>query len=113
MAIGGDSAQYRLAATIRGMEINAVEVIARLFGRNGEARLFDQALQIRGRHGEDVAEIIDAQAREVVGRQCLQREARLAASDGEPALVSLALHLDIASLWELAHDVVEHMRRHC
>ena len=112
MPVGGDGPQHGLAAAFRGVEIDAVQIIACLLGGDGEAGLLDEALQLRRRHGEGVAEIVDAQARKVVGGQRLQREARLTATDGEPSLVALPRNLDIGALRELAHDVVEHVGGH-
>ena len=51
-------------------------------------------------------------ARKVVGRQRLQREARLTATDGEPTLIAVSRNVDVGSLGQLAHDVVEHMGWH-
>ena len=55
MAVGRDRAQHRLAVALGGVEIDAVQVVARLLGRDGEARLVDQALQVAGREREACA----------------------------------------------------------
>ncbi len=94
------------------MEIDAVQIIAGLLGRDGEARLLDQALQVRRRQREAVAEIVDAERREIVRGQRLERELRRAGGDGKPSLLAVAVELDIGSFGQLAHDVVEHMRRY-
>ena len=45
--VGRDGAQLQLAAALDGVEVDAVEVVARLFGRDRELRLVDQLLQRR------------------------------------------------------------------
>jgi hypothetical protein len=94
------------------MEIDAVQIIAGFLGGDGEARLVDEALQIGRRERKGMAEILDAERREVVGGQGLQRELRRAAGDGEPPLLAVPLQLDIGAFGQLAHDVVEHMGGH-
>jgi hypothetical protein len=59
-----------------------------------------------------MAEILDTQRREIVCRKRLQRELSRSCRDGEAPLVSVANELDLRSFRQLAHDVVEHMRRH-
>ena len=61
---------------------------------------------------EAVAEIVDAERGEVVGRQRLQRELGRPARDGEASLLAVPRKLDIGALGQLAHDVVEHMGGH-
>jgi hypothetical protein len=56
------------------MEIDAVQIIAGLLGRNGEPGLVDQLLQVRRRQREVVTEIVDAERGKVVGWQRLERE---------------------------------------
>ena len=59
-----------------------------------------------------MAEIIDAERGEVVGRERLQRELRRPARDGEASLFAVPRKLDIGALGQLAHDVIEHMGGH-
>src|SRR3546814_12451495 len=94
------------------MEVDAVQIIAGLLGGDGEARLLYEALQVCGRHGEGLAEIVDAQGRKVVGRQRLQREARLTATDGEPALIAVPRNPDLAAPRPPAPDAGEHVGWH-
>jgi len=60
------------------VQVDAVEVVARLFGRNRELRLVDEALQRRGFEAEDVRERSGGELGEVRLRQALQAEARAA-----------------------------------
>ena len=46
VAVGRDRAQHRLAFDLERVQENAVEIIARLFGRDGELGLLDQALEV-------------------------------------------------------------------
>ena len=52
MAVGRDRAQHRLALDLGRMQENAVEIIARLFVRDGELRLVDQPLEVARRERE-------------------------------------------------------------
>ena len=56
MAVGRHRAQRRLLAARGGVQIDAVQIVAGLLGGDGEARLVDQALQVRGGDREAVAE---------------------------------------------------------
>ena len=112
MPVGRDRAQDRLARRSRRVEIDAVQIIARLLGRDGEARLLDETLEVGGGQRKVVAEIIDAERGEIVGRQRLERELRRPARDDEPSLLAVLDQLDIVAFGELAHDVVEHMGGH-
>ena len=58
------------------------------------------------------AQVLDAERGEIVGRQRLQRELRGPARHGEPPLRPVALQRDVGALGQLAHDVVQHVRRH-
>ena len=49
---------------------------------------------------------------EIVFGQGLQREARPAGADRQYRAVAVALQHDLSAVGQLAHDVVEHMRRH-
>jgi hypothetical protein len=53
-----------------------------------------------------------AHLREILGRQCCEREARASRAQGDLALVARGLEADLAAVGQLAHDVVERMRRH-
>ena len=49
VAVGCDRAQLELLAAADGVQVDAVEVVARLFGRDRELRLVDQPLAGRRR----------------------------------------------------------------
>ena len=59
-----------------------------------------------------MAEIVDAERREIVGRECLQREAGRPAGDAQPSLLAVKRKLDIGFLGQLAHDIVQHVGGH-
>ena len=58
------------------MHEDAVQIIARLLRRDGEARAIDKAAQFRRRKSEPVRQITAIGLRKVLGRQCLQCKLR-------------------------------------
>ena len=82
VAVGGDGAHARCEppASMR-VEIDAVEVVARLLGRDRELRLLDQALEIGGRQREAMRQVAGGEIREIALGQGLQHEARAAGAD--------------------------------
>ncbi len=109
--VGRDRAQ-RAAARARGhVEVDAVEVVARLLGGDGKARLVDQALELARLQLELVRELARRQVREILRRQRLQGKARLAAGDGDAFLLWIAPHFHLGTVRQLAHDVVQNVRR--
>ncbi len=111
MPVGRDGAQRFRRSRLGRMQIDAVQVIARLFRRDREPRLVDEPLQIAGLHREFMADLADRQIGEVFGGKRLQAETRLARRDRQPLLVAVALHLDLGAFRQLAHDVMQHVRR--
>ena len=95
-----------------GVQIDAVEVVARLFRGDGKARLVDQALQVLGGDLELVAELAGGEIGKILRRQRLQREAGLAGAQRQALLLGVALDLHLGAVGQLAHDVVQHVRRH-
>ena len=67
MAVGGDGAQGGCGTSLHGMQIDAVQIVARLFGRNGKASLVDKALQVMGGQFEGVRKFAARQIREIFG----------------------------------------------
>ena len=94
-----------------GMEIDAVQVVARLLGGDGEAGAVDDALEVGRRELEAVRQVALGHGREVGRRQALQGEARAAGANGQAVAVGGALELDLGAVGQLAHDLVERMRR--
>ena len=110
MPVGRDRAQRLLLPRLGGVEVDAVEIIARFFRRDGKARLLDQALQVGGVDGELVADFADSKIGKVFGRQGLQRKARVARGERQALLVGFALQFDLGAFRQFAHDVVQHVR---
>ena len=69
VSVGRDGAQRLRLAGLSGVQIDAVQIIARLFRRNGKARLLDEALQIRAVNGELVTDFAGSEIGEVFRRQ--------------------------------------------
>ena len=107
MAVGRHAAQHVGVARLGGMEIDAVQVVARLLVGDGEARAVDDALEVGRRDLEAVRQVALVHRREVGRRQALQGEARAAGADGEAVAVARGLELDLGAVGQLAHDLVE------
>ncbi len=88
------------------------EIVARLLGRDRELRIVDQPLELGGGQGEAMGELAGGEVGEVGGRQALEEKAR--ASRAHQQLARLAGHLesDLRPFRQLAHDVVDDVRRH-
>ncbi|KAF0120219.1 MAG: hypothetical protein FD148_3590 [Methylocystaceae bacterium] len=111
MAVGGDGSEHGPAFDVERVEIDAVEVIARLFGRDGELRLFDETLQIRRGQRELVAEVAGGDVGKVTLRQTRQIEPRTPRTQRQLSGVARRLQRDLRALRQFAHDVIERMRR--
>ena len=109
--VGRDRAQHRRAAAVDGVEENAVKIVPRLLGRNGELGVLDQPLELGRRQDELVRELARGEIGKVGRRQGLQGEARAPRAQHELASVARRLEARLGALRELAHDVVDHMRR--
>src|SRR5919112_913803 len=57
LAVGGHRAHHGGPARLEGVEIDAVEIIARLLGGDRELRLLDEALEVGGRKGEAMGQV--------------------------------------------------------
>ena len=88
MAVGRDRAQRRALGAARGMEVDAIEVIARLFGRDRELGLVDQPLEVFGGKRELVRHVADGKIGKVALRQSLQREARASGADRQRGAIA-------------------------
>ena len=112
MAVGGDGAQGRLLAARGRVQIDAVEVVARLLGGDGKARLVDQALQIARGDIELVVELARGEVGKILRRQRLQGEARMSRGERQTLLLDVALDLDLGPVGKLAHDVMQDVGGH-
>jgi hypothetical protein len=109
--ISTHGAQHRHPAAVDRVQIDAVEVVARLLVGDRELRLVDQPPEIAARQLEADGHLARRQIGEVGLRQRLQREARAARPNHHAAAVAARLEHDLRALWQLAHDVVEGVRR--
>jgi len=111
MTIGRDCPEFHRLFIDR-VQIDAVQIIARLLGRDRKLGLVDEALEIGRREREAVRQLAGGEIGEVGFGQALQREARSPGTDRErPAIVS-RLQFDLGALGKLAHDVIDHVRGH-
>ena len=112
VSVGGDRAQRRRLVGLGGVQIDAVQVVARLLGGDGKPRLVDEALQVLRIELELLAQVTDADVGEVLRRQRLQRKARVTCSERQALLLRVLAHVDLGAVGKLAHDVVQHMGGH-
>ena len=112
MTVGGNGAQRGFLAARGGVQIDAVEVVARLLGGDGKARLVDQALQVARGDVELVVELARGEVGEILRRQRLQGEARMSRAERQPLLLDVALDLHLGPVGQLAHDVVQDVGGH-
>ena len=85
VTVGRHCAQGLLLAALGGVQIDAVEVVARLLGGDGKARLVDQAFEVLGGDLELVAELARGKVGKVLRRQRLQGEAGMAGAQRSAA----------------------------
>ena len=112
VTVGRDRAQHLALSAGRVVQIDAVQIIAGLFGRGREMGLVDHPLQVGARQLEAVRHVAGIEIGEVAFRQRLQREARAAGADREHAAVAGGFEHDLRAFRQFAHDVVDHVRRH-
>jgi hypothetical protein len=112
MAVGGDRAQHRFAGAVRhGVEEDAVQVIARLFGRDRKARLVDEAAEFGWLDLEARLEAVGRHRGKIAGRQDRQVQARFAGGDEEARIVAGNIELYGRAIGQLADEVIEIIRR--
>ena len=102
VAVGRRRLQHRLRL-VRDVQVDAVQIVARLLGRDGEAGLVDDLAERRGRQLEAGRQIALGDHREIVARQRRQGEAGAAGIDLHPPLGGD--QLDLAAFGQLADDV--------
>ena len=112
MPVSRDRAQRRLVAGLRGVQVDAIEVVAGLFRRYGKARFVDQALQVLSGQLELLAHLADADVGKILCRKRLQRKARMTGGKRQALLLRVLAYVDLTAVGQLANDVVQHMGRH-
>ena len=109
MPVGRDGAQHGVPDR-HLMQIDAVQVVARFFGRDGEARLLDQPLEVAGADAEIGG---SAPRRRDRGNPRAAAPAAQSASgrpgQRQPPGIGSLLELELGAVGQLAHDVVEHV----
>jgi hypothetical protein len=111
MAVSCHRAQGLLLAALRGVQIDAVEVVAGLFGGDGEPRLVDQPLEVLGGKRERMAELPAARSGKSSGAASAA-ESGMAGPQRQALLLGVALRFHLRAVRQLAHDIVQHVRRH-
>jgi hypothetical protein len=103
-AVGGHGAQARGAVHDDRVHVEAVQIVARLLRRDGEAGLVDQPDQVVHVDADAAGEAIGAHHREVAGRQHRQVEAAAARRDGQARVLAGEAERDVGALGQLADD---------
>ncbi len=111
MAVGGHGAQQGDAGLGHGVEIQAVQIIAGLFGRDGEPGLVDQPGEVFLGQGEAGARGVGRHDREVAGRQDRQVEFRAAGLDHQTGVVAVVAERNLGAVGQFADDLVEGVGR--
>ena len=107
MAISRHGAQVALLGLV---DIDAVQIVASLFGGDGEPRRIDHVAHIGGGDGEGVRHVADTDRREILDRQCRKTEVRPSGTDHGVAVGDR--NLDLCAIGQFANDIVQKMRRH-
>ena len=107
VAIGGDGPQQRDAGLGHGVEVEAVQIVAGLFGRDGEPGLVDQPGEVFLGQGEARARGVGRHDREVAGRQDRQVEFRTAGLDHQTGIVAVVAERDLGTVRQFADDFIE------
>ena len=100
------------AVGILGVQVDAVQVVPRLFGGDGEPGLFDQALQLVRRDLKSMRQLAVGHRREVLAGEAREREGGAARSEVEATVFAAEIEAHLAAVGQLADDVVERMCRH-
>ena len=111
VAVSRDRAQRLRLGGAGEVEIDAVEVVARLLGRDRELGLVDQALEVGGGKVELVGHFAGREIGKIAFRQGLQGKARAAGADRQHGAVAGGFEDDLRAFGQLAHDLEEHVRR--
>ena len=112
MAVSGDRPQGGCLGAARRVQIDAVEIVARLLRRDRELRFFDQPFEIGGGEFKAMRHLARGEIGKVALRQCLQREPGTAGADRQHRPIAGGLEHDLRPLRELANDLVKHVCRH-
>ena len=93
------------------MQINAVQIIARFFDRNGKPRFVNQAPQIAAGQGKGDRHFVLRHSRKILARQRLQGKTGAPGGQIQPPTGFIHRQFDLRPVGQFAHNIVKHMRR--
>ena len=112
VAVRCRGAQNLRLAFLDRVQVDAHQVEARLVARHRKRRLADQTLEVVGREAEAVGQGAGRHLREVFLGQASEFETHRAGGDREAsAFAGQQFSLHLRPVGQLAHDVVQHVRR--
>jgi hypothetical protein len=109
VAVGRHGAQRLAAIALGGMQMDAIEIIARLFGGDGEAGFVDQTRELARRSREADRKVLARHDREVARRQHRQIKARPARRQRQARIISAPLQRHLAAFWQFARNLIKRM----
>ena len=111
VAVGRDGAHHRHLVVLGRVQIDAVQVVAGLLGRDRKAGAVDQGAQLAGGQREMMRQFAGRHHRVVLRRQAGEGEGRAARAQHHLVAPAHRLQLDLGAFAQLADDVVERVRR--
>ena len=111
MTVGRNCADDRDLVILCRMEVDAVEIVPGLLGRDCESCTVDQRPELARGQREIVRQLAAGHYRVVLWRQTLQGESRAARAQHHRVALAAGLDLDLRALAQLPDDVVEGVRR--
>ena len=111
MPVGGDGANDRHFVGFGRMEIDAVQIITGLLGRNRESGAVDQGAEFGRRQREVVRQLAARHQRIVLRREAGEGESRAAGAQHYRVALAARLDFDLRALAQLADDVIEGVGR--
>ena len=107
VAVRRHGAQHLGAVAVGGVQVDAVEVVARLLRADGEARAVHQLAQLAGRQGEAVRQLALGHGREILHRQDGEIGVEAAGAQLQGGIAAGVVQLDLGALGQLADDLIE------
>ena len=107
VAVGGDRAQHARALAFGGVQVDAVEVVARLLGADGEARAVDQAAQHLRRQVEPMRQRARGHRGEILGRQHHEAGGIASRPQRKLRVAARMVELHLRPVGQLADDFVQ------
>ncbi len=110
VSIGRYRAQHAGAVALGGVEIDAVQVVARLLRADREAGTIDQPPKLHGRQTEAMRQRPGGHGREILGRQHHQLGVVAAGPQFQLCIAARVVEFDLRVLGQLADDFVQRRR---